>query len=315
VTYSHYSLLQTIQRNFGLPCLQNTCDTAKVKPMTPLFAVKGSAAAAFTPLAVPGIATPTPVPAEPVSYVTDTSNSGGWAVQPAPALGTGDNTYGAVAAVSPSDVWAVGNYLPDAPTSNQDATLATAAHFDGTRWTQTPVPHSGPNFNTLFGVAATRAKAWAVGVALNSSYQAHSLIEAWDGSAWHIAATPNLDTQRDTLYSAVALSAGDVWAVGHQQSENGTYGTLIEPGSRRIGQSSVRRGRRRARRYLGRRTAQRQAFRYAAGGALGRSCLGGRRRAVSRPDRRAAAGRHGPRRSGLGRGTERRRNAPGPAAG
>jgi hypothetical protein len=90
------------------------------------------------------------------------------------------------------------------------------------------VPHSGPNFNTLFGVAATRAKAWAVGVALNSSYQAHSLIEAWDGSAWHIAATPNLDTQRDTLYSAVALSAGDVWAVGHQQSENGTYGTLIE---------------------------------------------------------------------------------------
>ncbi len=227
-TYSHYSLLQTIQRNFGLACLQNTCDTAKVKPLTPLFAVTGSAASAFKPLAVPEIAAPSPAPTEPVRYTTDRSASGGWAVQPAPALGAGDNTYGAVAAISPSDVWAVGNFLPDTPASNQDATLATAAHFDGKRWTQTPVPDSGPNVNTLFGVAATPGKAWAVGMALNSSYQAHSLIEAWDGSAWHIAATPKLDTQRDTLYSAVALSARDVWAVGHQQSQDGTYGTLIE---------------------------------------------------------------------------------------
>jgi hypothetical protein len=227
-TYSHYSLLQTIQRNFGLPCLQNTCDTANVKPMTPLLAVTGSAASAFQPLAVPDIPALSPTANEPVSYVTDRSASGGWAVQPAPALGAADNTYGAVAAVSPSDVWAAGNFLPDATGSNPDATLATAAHFDGTRWTQTPVPDAGPNYNTLFGVAATPGRAWAVGVALGRSYQAHSLIEAWDGHAWHIAATPRLDTQRDTLYSAVALSARDVWAVGHQQGEDGTYGTLIE---------------------------------------------------------------------------------------
>jgi hypothetical protein len=226
--YSHYSLLQTIQRNFGLACLQHTCDTAMVKPMTPLLAVTGSAASAFEPLAGPEIAALSPAPTEPVSYVTDRSSSGGWAVQPAPALGAADNTYGAVAAVSPSDVWAAGNFLPDTAASNPDATLATAAHFDGTRWTQTPVPDSGPNYNTLFGVAAAPGRAWAVGVALNHSYQAHSVIEAWDGRAWHIAATPALDTQRDTLYSAVALSARDVWAVGHQQDETGTYGTLIE---------------------------------------------------------------------------------------
>ena len=40
--YSHYSLLATILGNFGLPCLQNACTAA---PMTPLFAVTGSAAA------------------------------------------------------------------------------------------------------------------------------------------------------------------------------------------------------------------------------------------------------------------------------
>ncbi len=85
-TYSHYSLLQTIQRNFGLACLQNTCHTAQVKPLTPLLAVTGSAASVFKPVGVPEIAALSPTPAEPVSYVTDTSASGGWAVQPAPAL-------------------------------------------------------------------------------------------------------------------------------------------------------------------------------------------------------------------------------------
>jgi len=37
--YNHYSLLQTLQQAYGLGCLQFTCDTANVTPMTPLFAI------------------------------------------------------------------------------------------------------------------------------------------------------------------------------------------------------------------------------------------------------------------------------------
>ncbi len=37
--YNHYSLTATIEAAFGLPCTQFTCDTANVKPMTPLFAI------------------------------------------------------------------------------------------------------------------------------------------------------------------------------------------------------------------------------------------------------------------------------------
>ena len=37
--YNHYSLLQTIQQAFGVGCLEHTCDTKNVTPMTPLFAV------------------------------------------------------------------------------------------------------------------------------------------------------------------------------------------------------------------------------------------------------------------------------------
>jgi hypothetical protein len=38
--YNHYSLLQTLQRAFGLGCLEQTCDTANITPMLPLFKVK-----------------------------------------------------------------------------------------------------------------------------------------------------------------------------------------------------------------------------------------------------------------------------------
>jgi len=226
--YSHYSLLSTVQHNFGLGCLAKTC-TANVQPIGPLFAVADSAATAFHALPVPSIATPTPTPDEPVNTVTDTPSRAGWSVQPVPTLGAGDNTYGAVAAVSAKDVWAVGNYLPDAPGSNVDATLSTAAHFDGAKWTWTPTANSGPDLVTLFGVAATPGRAWAVGVALDARYEAHSIIESWNGRSWSIAATPRLDTTRDLLYSAAAVTPRDVWAVGEQQSEKtGRFSTLIE---------------------------------------------------------------------------------------
>lgn len=89
-------------------------------------------------------------------------------------------------------------------------------------------PGGGPNFTTLFGAAAAPGEAWAVGVALDSQYQAHSLVEAWNGSGWKIAATPKLNTQRDILYAATAVSGSDVWAVGEQQYRGGRFGALIE---------------------------------------------------------------------------------------
>jgi Phosphoesterase family len=223
--YSHYSLLRTIQNNFGVPCLQHSCSATS---MAPLFAVTGSAAMPFKALPVPNIAALSPTPKEPVRYTTSTASGAGWTVQRAPVLGTSDNSFGAVSAVSPHKAWAVGNFLPDAKGSNPDATLATAARFDGSRWVHTPVPNSGPNFNTLFGVAATSQKAWAVGVALDRSYFAHSLIEAWTGTAWKIARTPKLSSLRDVLFSAAAASPRSVWAVGERQDKTGTFHTLAE---------------------------------------------------------------------------------------
>jgi hypothetical protein len=226
--YNHYSLLRTIQDNFGVGCLANTCDTANVKPMTPMLAVTGAAAMATTPVTVAGFPTPTPTPQEPVSYTTKTPSGGGWKVVSSPMRGTNDNSLGAIAASSPTDVWAVGNFLPDTAASNQDATLTLANHYDGRTWTAVPTPNAGPNFNTFFGVAASGGKAWAVGVHLNDNYQRRALIEAWDGKQWIIVDSPQPGSQGDLLFAASATSPSDVWAVGDQQGADGRFTNLVE---------------------------------------------------------------------------------------
>jgi hypothetical protein len=235
--YNHYSLLKTIQTNFGLACLAHSCDP-QVATMNPLFAVTGAAATPARPVPVPDLPTPTPTPAEPVSTTTETGSGGGWTVVPTVRLGTNDNSFGGVAVASGSDIWAVGNYLPDTAMSNQDATLSLAAHFDGDHWTSTPTPNVGPNYNTLFGVAAVPGRAWAVGVAQDSTFHPHSLVESWNGTAWRVVATPRLNTQRDMLLSATATAiatataaatgTADVSAVGEQQDPSGRFATLAE---------------------------------------------------------------------------------------
>ncbi|HEX4255567.1 MAG TPA: alkaline phosphatase family protein, partial [Streptosporangiaceae bacterium] len=225
---NHYSLLSSIQHALGVGCLANTCDTRNVQPLAPLFAVTGSKAIATRPLPVPFYATPSPTPAEPVSETKSTPGAGGWTVQPAQLLGAADNSVGAVAGSSPRDVWAVGNFLPDAKGSNPDATLSFAEHYNGTKWTVVPTPNAGPNFNFFYGVAASQGKAWAVGQRLNSAYQDRALIEYWNGTRWSIMPTPQPGSERDLLMGASAVSPSDVWTVGIQQGADGRFGTLAE---------------------------------------------------------------------------------------
>src|SRR5215467_8405857 len=216
--YNHFSLLQTIQQSFGLGCLAFTCDTANVKALAPLFAVTGSAPVATNELAVPNVPTPSPTPVEPMSLTTATPNAGGWKVVASALAGTNDNSLGAVAASSPNDVWAVGNFLPDTANSNQDATLSLANHFDGKAWTAVPTPNTGANFNSLLGVAASGGLAWAVGLHQDGSFRDRGLIEAWDGTKWSIVSSPQPGSERDILFGVSALSTSDVWAVGDQES-------------------------------------------------------------------------------------------------
>ncbi|HYB17068.1 MAG TPA: hypothetical protein VEF71_16550 [Streptosporangiaceae bacterium] len=120
-----------------------------MKPLTELFAITGSKAIATKVLPERNWPTPTPgVPAEPASSTRATPSAGGWTVDEAQLLGTSDNSVGAIAGSPPSDVWAFGDFLPDARGSNQDVTLTFAEHYNGKKWTVVRTPNTGPNFNS-----------------------------------------------------------------------------------------------------------------------------------------------------------------------
>ena len=227
---NHYSTLSSIQHAFGLGCLKFTCDTKNVTPISSLLAVTGSKAIATK--VQPELSWPTPTPSQPSEPLSETTPvtgpQAGWQVLQAQLLGTNDNSLGAIAGSSPSDIWAVGNYLPDQAASNQDATLTFAEHWNGTSWQVVRTPNAGPNFNSFYGLAANHGDAWAVGEHLNSAYQDRLLVEVWNGRTWSIADTPQPGAVRDMGFGAAALSTGDVWVVGDQEGRDNLFQTLAE---------------------------------------------------------------------------------------
>jgi hypothetical protein len=226
---NHYSLLSTIQHTFGLGCLEFTCDTKHVQPLAPLVVITGSKAIATRILPQRNWPTPTPgSPAEPRSMTTAAPSSGGWTVQRTQLLGTSDNSLGAVAGSSPRDVWAFGDFLPDAKNSNQDATLTFAEHYNGSNWSVVRTPNTGVNFNSFYGGTASKGWAWAVGEYLNSQFRDRALLEVWHAGKWTIAHIPQPGSLRDMLFGASALSPSDVWVVGDREGGNGVFATLAE---------------------------------------------------------------------------------------
>ena len=227
---NHYSTLSSIQHAFGLGCLKFTCDTKHVTPISDLLAVTGSPAIATKVHPEASWPTPTPShPKEPLSLSPKSPpSSGGWTVERTQLLGTSDNSVGAIAGSSATDIWAVGDYLPDQGDSNQDATLTFAEHWNGKHWTVVRTPNTGPNFNSFYGLAASGGEAWAVGERLNGAFQDRALVEVWNGHKWYIANTPQPGSLRDLMFGASARSKSDVWVVGDQESGNGIFETLAE---------------------------------------------------------------------------------------
>jgi hypothetical protein len=94
-----------------------------------------------------------------------------------------------VAAISPTDVWAVGYQR-----AANGGTKTLIVHWDGTSWTQVPAPDSrpriiGPPTNppdfVLNGVGADSASdVWAVGYHQTAVGNRFTLILHWDGTAW-----------------------------------------------------------------------------------------------------------------------------------
>jgi len=120
------------------------------------------------------------------------------------------NLY-AITASAPASTWAVGY------TSHgvADQTLILRRTAGGWVTVRTPDPAGAAGLNDLYGVAAARAGAWAVGSRSVSATAYGVLILGWNGQRWVVAQAPKVARAQDTaLFSAAAISPTSAWAVG-----------------------------------------------------------------------------------------------------
>ncbi len=151
-------------------------------------------------------------------------NGTAWSLAPAtaspfdaPSPRASQNQFLGVAAASPTDVWAVGQY-------HSGSTAETLIeHFNGTAWTEVASPSPGTSANVLNAVALDGAGgADAVGYTSSGTVD-QTLIEHYDGTAWSMVASPDTSTTlSNQLAGVAATSATDIWAVGTASGGTGT---------------------------------------------------------------------------------------------
>src|SRR5205085_4115018 len=128
-----------------------------------------------------------------------------WSVVSSPNVGSGSNVLFGVAAVSASNIWAVGVSITD-----HDRTLIE--HWNGTKWSVVKSPNVASEDNDLNGVAVVSASdIWAVGEHFRNGdpTTSQTLTEHWNGSNWSIVKSPNnpAGTLGNQLVGVVTVSA------------------------------------------------------------------------------------------------------------
>ena len=133
-----------------------------------------------------------------------------WHIVSSPNVGSGDNHLNGVAAVSASDIWAVGYSTAD----SNSPTLALMEHWDGTQWSVIAIPEPVGWYSDLTGITAiSSSDVWAVGSFISGTTTV-TLIEHWDGTQWSIVSGINPGGYSNILAGIAANSSSDVWAVG-----------------------------------------------------------------------------------------------------
>jgi hypothetical protein len=166
----------------------------------------------------------------PARIVRTAGQCGDWTHVPTPPARKHPNRFGAIAAISPSDIWAVGGQEDEVGFSQ----FTLAEHWDGKAWhrVRTVSPHKySTDANFFNGVSGTASDdVWAVGVhVVNGGTSIGTLIEHWNGKRWRVVQDPTGSLLSPSLTAVAAIARDDVWAVGSSRSsENGEGITLTE---------------------------------------------------------------------------------------
>lgn len=143
-------------------------------------------------------------------------NGSRWSIVPsANVAGQRSSLLSGVAAISSTDVWAVG--YADSP-----SLVPLVEHWNGSQWSVVPAATSGTTEDSFNGVAAVAAgDVWAVGDAYDAGAGTDlPLAEHWNGQTWQVAT--NGITGTSGPFSSVATGArGNVWAAGASDANSG----------------------------------------------------------------------------------------------
>ena len=128
-----------------------------------------------------------------------------WTVAKAPGTGV----LFSVAALSASNVWAVGQ-----DRSTGDPLIE---HWNGWRWQEksSPAVPGGGGLRSLFSLGPRDI--WAIGAMADGT-----LVEHWNGRSWRTVPAPDPGNYVNDLMSISGTSSDDLWAVGNQLSRQGT---------------------------------------------------------------------------------------------
>jgi hypothetical protein len=137
---------------------------------------------------------------------------------PSPPLTGVGATLSGIAATSPRNIWAVGNYQ----TGTRFQPLIE--HFNGAHWTLIPAPTPGSALLDRISLQAP-GNGWAVGIR-GAVPHTQALIMHWNGHHWAPARSPAIGGSG--LADVLALTPRLAWAVGSYSPRPGVNRTLIE---------------------------------------------------------------------------------------
>lgn len=142
---------------------------------------------------------------------------------------TTNRTWTSMHAISPTDVWVVGQF------GSGSGAYARASHWDGGAWTDVNFGGAFDSGWHLLGVSAAASNSvWAVGAAVGNGsvtdLPAGPMVASYNGVSWAVNRT--FPTQ-SYLRAVHAIAPNDVWAVGDAGTilrYNGTDWTIVPSG-------------------------------------------------------------------------------------
>jgi hypothetical protein len=140
-------------------------------------------------------------------------NGTAWSQVPSPNPGSSYNLLNGVDAVSPTDIWAVGQYSDE---DYNDHTLTI--HWNGSAWSEVPSPSPGYQEEELYAVSVIASDdAWAVGYYEDPTGRDLTLTMHWEGGGWEVIPSANGNSSYHALLAIDDVSPDELWAVGYQQ--------------------------------------------------------------------------------------------------